>query len=264
MSNDKSAPTEPVLVDPPEVVWRDPMPASREERIAFFRREGFLILAGLVDADELRTLRADLERAASGHDDAAVRPVTVDVEQQQDKQRDVTALRKISGMTQRAESFARLARHPRLVAWLHDLLGPVLQLYRDVVMMKAARVGRQKPWHQDSVYWPWRPMDLVSVMTALDDATVANGCLQIIPRSHTSVLPHHGGEQQIDLDPAWQARTVAVPLRAGDALLFHSLLLHASEPNRSDDDRRVVISAYKNPAMKFVGEGEPPECPVIE
>ena len=106
-------------------------------------------------------------------------------------------------------------------------------------------------------------MNLVSAMTALDDATPENGCLQIIPRSHHQVLQHYGKELMIDIDEAMQKQTVYVPLNAGDCLLFHSLLLHASEPNRSDRDRRVCIISYKNDRTDFIGEGEEKPCPEV-
>jgi len=262
--NRRSADAEPLVVHPPASEWRGPMPDSRPQQVTFFRREGFLILRELVDPGTLLELRAEIDRIAAASRQASNLPGGLNLEQVQDPQRAAPAFRKIGGISRQSEAFARLARHPRLVEMLRALLGPVVELYRDVAMMKAARVGRQKPWHQDSVYWPWHPMDLVSVMTAIDDATASNGCLQIIPRTHTRVLQHFGDEQQIEPDASMRERTVGVPLRAGDALLFHSLLLHASEPNRSDRDRRVVICAYKNPQMRFIGEGAPPECPVIE
>ena len=100
-------------------------------------------------------------------------------------------------------------------------------------------------------------MDLCSAMTALDDASPENGCLQVIPRTHFREVQHYGEELQIDIDEQMQARTYYVPLRAGDTLLFHSLLLHASEPNLSEQNRRVVIFSYKTPGLKYVGNGQP-------
>ena len=67
----------------------------------------------------------------------------------------------------------------------------------------------------------------------------------------------------VDLDNEMQSRTCYVPLKPGDTLLFHSLLLHASEPNRSDQDRRVCILAYKTPKVSFIGHGEQPPCAIV-
>jgi len=131
-------------------------------------------------------------------------------------------------------------------------------------MMKPARVGREKPWHQDSVYWPWEPMSLVSVMSALDAASPENGCLQVIPGTHHEAVQHYGEELRIDIDNDYQSRTFYVPLKAGDSLLFHSLLLHVSEPNFSDQNRRVCVFSYKSPQSTFIGKGEEPRpCPLV-
>ena len=68
---------------------------------------------------------------------------------------------------------------------------------------------------------------------------------------------------QIDLDESLHQRSVFVPLKAGDTLLFHSLLLHASQPNRSDRDRRVRIMSYKPGGLEYIGPGERPAHLVV-
>jgi ectoine hydroxylase-related dioxygenase (phytanoyl-CoA dioxygenase family) len=186
-----------------------------------------------------------------------------DLEPTQDPARKMATLRKIGGITELSDAFARLMRDPRVCSLLREIMGDQIQLFRDVVMMKPALVGREKPWHQDSVYWPWQPMELVSAMTALDDSDQTNGCLQIIPRSHKRELQHYGKELQIDVGEL-QDQTFYVPLQAGDTLLFHSLLLHASETNRSSRDRRAVIISYKTPKLRYVGQGNPGDTPTIE
>ena len=129
--------------------------------------------------------------------------------------------------------------------------------------MKPAKVGREKPWHQDSVYWPWQPMDLVSAGIALDDSGPENGCLQVIPGTHTEQVQHYGQEKRFYLTPEQHARTRYVPLQAGDALLLHSLLWHASEPNRSPDQRRLCIFAYLPSHLRYIGSRERPPTIVV-
>ncbi|MCG3179489.1 MAG: hypothetical protein BIFFINMI_01824 [Phycisphaerae bacterium] len=235
------------------------MPDTLAGRADFFRREGFMVVRGVLDREELAALDAELDRLARSVDALPTIREGFQLEQRQDAGRGRPAFRKIGGITDLSEPFARLLRHPRLLPLLHAIVGPRVQLYRDVCMMKPARVGREKPWHQDSVYWPWAPMELVSAMTALDDAGPENGCLQVIPRTHLVQRQHYGEELQLDLDDVEQARTRYVPLAAGDTLLFHSLLLHASEPNHSERDRRVCIFSYKPPELEFIGRGNRPE-----
>ncbi len=250
-------------VKPAARVWTDPMPADPDEQADFFRREGFVVLRGVLDASELAELDRELDRLAAN---AATLPKIREgfqLEKASDAARGKPAFRKIGGISDLSEAFGRLMRHPRIVPLLRRIIGPRVMLYRDVCMMKPARVGREKPWHQDSVYWPWIPMELVSAMTALDDAGVDNGCLQIIPRTHLEQRQHYGSELQLDLTDEEQARTCAVPLARGDTLLFHSLLFHASQTNRSDRDRRVCILSYQSPELEYIGKGDRPDEPVV-
>ena len=255
--------TESVEVKPAAGVWTEPMPQQLEQRIAFFERQGFLVLPGTLSRAELDELDAELTRIARDHEKLPSIREGFDLEPRQDDRRSIPTFRKIGGIAELSPAFDRLMRHPKVLEVLHALMGETIELWRDVCMMKPARVGREKPWHQDSSYWPWEPMSLISAMTALDDATPENGCLQVIPGTHHDVLQHYGKELQVDIDDAMQARTVYVPLKAGDTLLFHSLLLHASEPNRSDRDRRVCIFSYKTPKVEFIGNGEPYPCPLV-
>ena len=52
-------------------------------------------------------------------------------------------------------------------------------------------------------------------------------------------------------------------MEPGDVLLFHSLLLHGSEPNRSQQHRRVAINSYIQRDLDYIGHGERPDCPQV-
>jgi ectoine hydroxylase-related dioxygenase (phytanoyl-CoA dioxygenase family) len=95
------------------------------------------------------------------------------------------------------------------------------------------------------------PDQLVSVMTALTKANKENGCLQVIRGSHKLGRVNHGfaGEQvgadMVMVENALKTmELVYVELEPGDALFFHSNLLHRSEANLSNDPRWSIISCY--------------------
>ena len=255
--------TEVVEVKSAAGVWTDPMPTALSEQVAFFKDQGFLIIPGVVGERDLEELDRELNRLAANYEKLPWIREGFASEPRTDPNRTTPTFRKIGGVSELSEAFGRLLRHRRILDVVHEILGPQLLLYRDVVMMKAARVGREKPWHQDSVYWPFRPMNLVSASTALDDATPENGCLQVIPGTHTREQQHYGKELRLDLSDEQQARAVYVPLKAGDTLLFHSLVLHASEPNQSDEDRRLCIFAYMAEGLEYIGKGERPRTPLV-
>jgi len=92
---------------------------------------------------------------------------------------------------------------------------------------------------------------MMSVMVAITDANIENGCLQVIKGTHKMGRVEHGfaGEQvgasQHYVDLALQTmELIFVELKAGDVLFFHSNLLHRSEANLSDKARWSMISCY--------------------
>jgi len=222
---------------------------------AFFAEHGYLVLRGTLGSAELRELDAELERVVAEHERLPAIREGFNIERRDRwPDPDTPVFRKIGGMVDHSPAYRGLCFHPRILDALVAVLGPDIDLWRDVVMMKQARIGREKPWHQDGVYWPYRPCRQVSALTALDRMHAGNGGLQVIDGSHRrGALEHHGREMQVTLSPDDQARTAYVELEPGDTLLFHSLLLHGSEPNRSDQPRRVMINSYIDHHLEFIG-----------
>ncbi|MFI5154886.1 MAG: phytanoyl-CoA dioxygenase family protein [Chitinophagales bacterium] len=155
----------------------------------------------------------------------------------------------------------RSMRMVKSVAKLLDSNSPVCHFHTKL-MQKEPRVGGAWEWHQDYGYWYKNqflfPDQLVSVMIALTEANQSNGCLQVIRGSHKIGRVNHGfaGEQVgADMTMVNHALSVMeqvyVELNPGDALFFHSNILHRSEANLSDRPRWSLISCYNslsNPA----------------
>jgi hypothetical protein len=131
---------------------------------------------------------------------------------------------------------------------------PVMAL-RAMFMNKPARKGTFLPWHQDGG-WSYLERDPeVTVWTALDRATVANGCLQVIPGSHRAGLinpSHHSGYITAEQARQWATpdRTVFLEVDAGEVLLLHNYLLHASDVNKTDIPRRAFSVCYMDSRIK--------------
>jgi ectoine hydroxylase-related dioxygenase (phytanoyl-CoA dioxygenase family) len=90
---------------------------------------------------------------------------------------------------------------------------------------------------------------MLNCMLQIDPSTPENGCLQVVPGSHRRGLMKHDREGKVFglfLPGYFQARedAVPVPLAAGSAIFFGPLLIHGSDANRSDQDRRAVTIAY--------------------
>ncbi len=120
--------------------------------------------------------------------------------------------------------------------------------FRAMFFNKPANRGTVLPWHQDR----WNIFDrdpLLTIWTALDPCTKANGCVQIIPGSHKFgvVNPGHASgfmteEQAADLcDPS---KRVYLELEPGEVALLHNWTMHSSDVNKSDQSRRGFSTCY--------------------
>jgi hypothetical protein len=110
-------------------------------------------------------------------------------------------------------------------------------------------------WHQDEIYIPTRDRSLIGAWIAIDNATIDNGCLYVIPGSHRTgyLYPQkpHDKPDQWDFAPCSQgfdeSKQVPVEVKAGTVVFFNGYLLHASYPNRTKDHyRRVLVNHYMN------------------
>ena len=125
-------------------------------------------------------------------------------------------------------------------------------------MNKPAEHGTVLPWHQDvGEGWGLDRNPIITIWTALDDATIANGCMQIVPGSHRlGVL--NAGHYVSEVDQARYTQESDVrdlEVAAGEAILLHNFLLHRSGVNRTTMPRRALSVAYMDAATKAVATG---------
>lgn len=150
--------------------------------------------------------------------------------------------------------FGRLSCSDRMINYMSVCLGGRVEFFHAKLMQKEAHTGGAWEWHQDYGYWyddGFLTDDMASCYVALDPAKRNNGCLMVIPSSHKYGRIRHGGVgEQFGAD---LARVEAlknrhepeyVSLEPGDAVFFHSNLLHASNPNISDQSRWGLISCF--------------------
>ena len=157
-----------------------------------------------------------------------------------ERRKGVRKLNRFIGFDGRLDHFAA---NCNLLATLERIFEKPPKLYRDQAMLKPARIGREKPWHQDHAYFNL-PMGtcIVSVWIALDEATLENGCMHVIPGSHREgpVVHFRRRDWQICDTHIARKRVVAVPLKPGSILFWHGLLHHGTPANRSNRSRRSL------------------------
>lgn len=213
-----------------------------------FHRDGYVIVKNFFSKEEIEKLYS----IATG--DSVVKEHAVDLNDQTGKKTKLTLW-----FTPGEDVYSMLLRSERMVnaaAALLDSDSPVCHFHTKL-MQKEPRVGGAWEWHQDYGYWYKNqflfPDQLVSIMIALTEANKANGCLQVIKGSHKMGRVNHGfaGEQvgadMTMVNNALQTMEhVYVEIEPGDALFFHSNLLHRSEANLSNRPRWSLISCYNS------------------
>jgi hypothetical protein len=121
------------------------------------------------------------------------------------------------------------------------LLGEQAVLYKEKVNYKLQGGAGYAP-HQDAPAYPFIASH-VSCMVAVDDATIENGCLEVVERMHHEVLPMDDAGC-IRADVVESMEWVAVEVPAGSTLWFHSRTPHRSGPNESPIPRRALYPTY--------------------
>ncbi len=140
----------------------------------------------------------------------------------------------------------------RLATELQDLGITDPEFLSVKTVIKDATRNFASPWHQDRPYWGG--VEKYSLWVALDDCTINNGCLRIIPGTHKQGEWQHDKHQEMKfgnrLAEVDESLAEDVLLNKGDALLFHDCLVHASHPNLSGKDRWSMIATYRSSKLE--------------
>ena len=218
------------------------------DQIADFHRDGYVLVRNFCSQQETDKLYK------TAIEDDAMRKNALDLNDLSGKKTKLSLW-----FTPGNDVFGYLTRSEKMinsVAQLLDSDAPVCH-FHSKLMQKEPKVGGAWEWHQDYGYWYKNqfmfPDQLISVMVALTPANKANGCLQVIKGSHKLGRVNHGfsGEQvgadMTMVDNALKTmELIYSELNPGDALFFHSNLLHRSEANLSDHPRWSIISCFSS------------------
>lgn len=158
----------------------------------------------------------------------------------------------ISSAHLKHERVWQILTHPRIVAYVSDLLGQDVVGWGSHFFCKMPGDGKSVDWHQDCSYWPLTPTKSVTVWLAIDDADKANGCMETFRGSHThglidfDVSDETSGNvlDQSVRNPEKYGRHNLTPLRAGQISIHSDLLVHGSAPNDSDRRRCGLTLRY--------------------
>ncbi len=201
-----------------------------------YRDQGFVVVPGLFGADEVASWRAECDRLeGSGvfHPDN-LRTHVLNSERPPDRLDPVIDLSPV--LADLAGGLASLAS---------ELLGEEAALFKDKLIFKPAG-SRGYLAHQDYAYWHWLPVPpsaLVTVLVAIDEATVDNGAVELFGGLHHRLLTDEGRPADVP-DAALPPAGFLAETSPGDVVAFHSLTPHRSGDNRTTRPRRQLFLSY--------------------
>jgi Protein involved in biosynthesis of mitomycin antibiotics/polyketide fumonisin len=163
-----------------------------------------------------------------------------------------------SHLAEHDDAIKAFVTRPEFVAITTELLGPDIDLYWNQSVFKMPEGEKEFPWHQDDGYTPVSPSPYLTLWLALNDATVENGCVSVLPGSHKDGLREHVNSPlgQVCHPADHPDQGVPVPVRAGSIAVFWSLTAHKSGVNRSRGTRKAYIIQYAKSPLTNLRTGE--------
>ncbi len=226
------------------------------QQIAAFNRDGYTMADNAVTPAQLAAMRAEIAAwvEESRAHSAPFGPPTIDERPRFDMGAEHSperpALRRVNNPSDISAAFREVMQHSAMVDMVADLIGPDVRFHHCKINLKLPGTHTEVGWHQDFPYTPHTNDDIVTALLMLDDMTLENGCLKVVPGSHRGPIHslfdgdrftgYIAPEAMADLKP----RAVPVTGPAGAVCLMHTRLVHGSEANRSDRPRGLYICVY--------------------
>ena len=207
-----------------------------------YARDGFVAPIDIFSADEVAEIRAELEAAEARWPDGLAGPGR-------------------NNAHYVLPVLDRISHDSRILDAVEDLIGPDILVAGTTLFIKEPETSGFISWHQDARYIGLEPHDWITAWLAISDVNEENGCMRMVPGSHTAPLVEHVdtyGEDNLltrgqTVPNVDEAASVPVPLKPGQLSLHHPRVVHGSGPNRSGE-RRIgfAIQSYITPAVDQV------------
>lgn len=227
---------------------------------AFYEENGYLKVENMVTQEQLAELRRithdliDQYRGATESNDT--------FELDKGHSADTPRLTRIKLPHKQHPYFWEILKNSALTDVLTDLLGPDTMIQTSKLNTKAPGGGAAVEWHQDWAFYPHTNDNMLAFGLLLEDVSLENGPLQVIPGTHKGpILSHFAngvfcGAVDPD-DPLFEGdRAVTLTGKAGDMTVHHARVLHGSAPNLSDRNRMILFyECHAADAWPLLGAG---------
>ena len=229
----------------------------RQEQISSYLETGYLVVSDVLTTGEIDELKREIVGIAKGkYPSDNLQPLAPETS-------DDEAVRNILAIHHPhliSPIIVRYAQHPQICRVLGQIVAAHIPFWDGSVKCMQTMLFVKPPdfqgqaWHQDELYIQTRDRSLTGAWIAIDDATVENGCVRVIPNSHRSgyLWPQHEHDEpeKYDVGPKSygfdESPALSVEVQSGSVIFFNGYLLHSSQTNRSTGYRRALVNHYMN------------------
>lgn len=259
------------------------------EQLAAWERDGFLVIEDFVSPERCDELKARAEELIAGFDPDEIQSVFTTHEQTRTsddyflesgdrisffvEEEDTRTVNKIGHALHDLDPvFDAFSRMDGLGELAEDIGMDDPRILQSMYILKAPHVGGEVTSHTDHTFLWTEPASVVGMWFAIEDATLENGCMWVLPGGHRLPVrkrfrrdPEGGTAFDVFEDEPYPTSLdgrdeVPLPARKGTLVLLHGLLPHRSDANRSDRPRdaytiHVIDGAAGYPADNWLQRG---------
>ena len=220
-----------------------------------FWKDGVITVENAVTSDELNDLNEVFDKwvkESQNHDkdygevlDGRPR---FDLEPGHSKK--IPGLRRVQSPEEISTAYSHVMRNSKMVDFVSDLIGPSIRFHHGKVNSKLPGTSTKVKFHQDFLFQPMTNDDMITALLFMDDVTLDNGPLEVIPGSHKGPLFSHWhngiftGAVSDQIVEKNKEKVIKCTGKAGSVCLMHASLLHGSAPNLSSKSRTLYIVTY--------------------
>ena len=229
-----------------------------DEQVEQYQREGWFILESVIPDSALAALQAECMRLVEQFESEMLAKGETS--------------HNISHYKKRYFISNRSASSPIMTEFLYGdlmaelcraLLGDTAYLFNEQYVVKAADTDTKFAWHQDSGYVGHYHRAYLSLWCALDDMSVENGTVYILPysrdgRGDSDEITDHEREERSNDQVGYRGDDPGEPaiVPAGSIVVFSSRTFHRSGANMTDEYRRCYLAQYSaEPILNRAGTG---------
>ena len=232
------------------------MSTSNQQLVERFQKDGFVVLENALTDSQLSSLNSELsmwvEESRSNEkpygkimDGRPRFDIQVDTHSSESP-----ALRRITSPAEISQVCLDVVKDNKALDLVSEIFGPNIKHWTNKINLKLPGSGTEVKFHQDFPYEPHSNEDIMTVLFFLDDVTLENGPLEVVPGTHKG--PLHSlwndgiftGAVSAEIEAECKTKAISCVGKAGTACLMHSKLLHGSKPNNSKSSRCLFIVSY--------------------